>query len=208
MISKKVGMVYCYVTRILVLQQRHPKGSLLLPMRIVITDKKTKKTWSFWFLFELFSPESEAKICQQISCLKNLEKHYVVAPLVHTVVLSSLATKPNQNSSWVNLSPLCPPLCLYLQPKKCCAFVVSLCKQAVWELGESKQVATKALLSWALKKARTWRRVIAQLHGPTLPWINRWLVWVVEFQASMTTGGPALGFQWGVDWWALAAGCS
>lgn len=65
--------------------------------------------------------------------LKNLEKHSVVSPLVHAVVLSSLATKPNLNNSKVNLSPLFPLLCLSLPPKKCCAFVVCLCKQAVWE---------------------------------------------------------------------------
>lgn len=157
----------------------------------------------FWLLHRIRSQNTaEDKL------LKNLEKHSVVSPSVHAVVLSSLATKPNLNNSKVNLSPLFPLLCLYLPPKKCCAFVVCLCKQAVWELCESKQVATEALLSWALKKNRTWRRVKAQLRRPTLPWINCWLVWVVEFQASMTTEGPALDFQRGVDWWVLAAGCS
>lgn len=84
-------------------------------------------------LLNFFFFKSGAKIKQNIRSSKSLEKHSVVAPLVQADVLSSLATKPNLNSSEVKLSPLSPPLCVFISRKKCCAFVVCLCKQGPCE---------------------------------------------------------------------------
>lgn len=74
-----------------------------------------------------FSLESGAKIQRNRRLLTNLEKHSVVAPLVRTDVLSSLATKPNLNSSKVNLSPLSPPLCVFISHPRNVVLLLCAC---------------------------------------------------------------------------------
>lgn len=78
------------------------------------------------FVFRL-SPESGAKIQQNIRLLTNLEKCSVVAPLVHADVLSSLATKPNLNSSKVSLTPLSPPLCVFISHPRNVVLLLCAC---------------------------------------------------------------------------------
>lgn len=61
------------------------------------------------------------------SLLRNLEKHSVAVPLVHADVLSSLATRPNLNSSKLNLSPLSPPQCIFISHPRNVVLLLCAC---------------------------------------------------------------------------------
>lgn len=103
-------------------QETDTQSSLLSVMRTVIIDYFT---CSLCLSFD-FSLESGAKIQKNMRLLRNLEKHSVVAPLVHTDVMSSLATKPNLNSSKVNLSPL-SPLCVFISHPRNVVLLLCAC---------------------------------------------------------------------------------
>lgn len=107
---------------------RDTQSSLLSVMRAAIMDYLT---CSLCLSFD-FSLTSGAKIQQNTSLFSNLQKHSVVAPLVHADVLSSLATKLNLNSSKVNFSLLCPPLYVIISHPRnvvllLCASVNNVC---------------------------------------------------------------------------------
>lgn len=174
------------------------QSSLLSVMRAAIMDYLT---CSLCLSFD-FSLTSGAKIQQNTSLFSNLQKHSVVAPLVHADVLSSLATKLNLNSSKVNFSLLCPPLYVILSHPRnvvllLCASVNNVCVRT-WRI-EAGGCRGFAVMSIREKQNTEKGQSTAARTSPTLnPPLTRLSCWI----PGRHDRGTGIGFP--LWWWALA----
>lgn len=84
-------------------------------------------TYSLCLSFDLFSYHRSQNTAQHKTVRKPWEAFCCCTFFVHADVLSSLATRPNLNSSKLNLSPLSPPRCVFISRPRNVVLLLCAC---------------------------------------------------------------------------------